>query len=104
MADPEPRPKLPEAAEEMMQQVAKQSERMIRTRREGRPSFWRSVGIVGVIGWSVALPTLIGVAAGSWIDRRWPTRFSWTLTLLGVGLVLGCVMAWNRIKQEQEDR
>ena len=31
------------------------------------------------------LPTLIGVALGVWIDHRWPSRFSWAVTLLIAG-------------------
>ena len=47
---------------------------------------------------------LIGIAAGTWIDRKWPGPFSWTLMLLVGGLMLGCVNAWTRIRHEQEDR
>jgi ATP synthase protein I len=60
--------------------------------------------MVGLIGWSVVLPMLAGIAAGGWIDRRWPSRVSWTLMLLVGGLGLGCVSAWHRIREDQEDR
>ena len=53
----------------------------------------------GVVGWSVAIPTLIGVAVGLWIDGRWPSRFSWTLMLLIVGVALGCINAWYWVKK-----
>lgn len=104
MPDPDANPKLAAAAKNMIEQVGSRESRMLRARREGRASLWRSVGIVGLIGWSVVVPTLIGVTVGTWLDRRFPTRFSWTLTLLFAGLLLGCVMAWSRIKQEQENR
>jgi len=58
--------------------------------------------MVGGIGWAVALPTLAGVAVGSWIDYHWPSRFSWTLLLLFGGLAMGCLDAWTRINREQE--
>jgi len=96
--------KLSRPAENLMRQVGVREARMIRRQKEGLPSFWRSVAMVGAIGWSVALPTLIGVAAGTWIDHTWPSRFSWTLMLLFAGLVLGCMDAWNRINREQEKR
>jgi ATP synthase protein I len=75
-------------------------------RRERRPFLraWRAVATIGLIGWSVVLPMLAGIAVGTWIDRRWPSRFSWTLMLLVGGLGLGCISAWNRIREEQEDR
>jgi ATP synthase protein I len=52
------------------------------------------LGVFGVVGWSVAIPTLIGIALGIWIDTNWPSQYSWTLMLLFVGVVLGCLNAW----------
>jgi len=77
---------------------------MLRRRKQGPPNVWRSVGLVGLVGWSVVIPMLIGIAVGLWIDHTWPSRFSWTLMLLVGGLGAGCANAWSRIKREQEDR
>ena len=55
----------------------------------------------GLIGWSVVIPTLLGVALGLWIDQTWPSRYSWTLMLLLLGIILGCLNAWRWISQEQ---
>jgi len=54
----------------------------------------------GVVGWTVAITTIIGVALGIWIDRTWPSSYSWTLTLLFIGLIVGCLNAWYWIKKE----
>jgi ATP synthase protein I len=54
----------------------------------------------GVVGWTVAITTIIGVALGIWIDRTWPSSYSWTLTLLFIGLIVGCFNAWYWIKKE----
>jgi len=102
--DSEPKPKLPASTENMLKQVEARAARMIRGRRRGYRSFWRPVAMVGLIGWTVVVPMLIGIAVGTWIDGRWPSRFSWTLMLLVGGLGLGCLNAWNRIKDAQEDR
>jgi len=98
---PEPdSPKLSPPAERMIREVGSKQQRMVRAR--GRKNgAWSSIAILGVVGWSVSIPTLIGVAAGVWIDHRWPSRFSWTLMLLVGGLVLGCVSAWLRVKGDQ---
>jgi ATP synthase protein I len=56
----------------------------------------------GMVGWSVAVPTLIGIALGIWIDRRWPGRFSWTLMLLFAGLALGCLLAYHWVNRERK--
>lgn len=82
--------------------IRRKQARRIRARREKQNTFWYGLGMFGTIGWSVAIPTLIGVALGLWIDGRWPGRVSWTLTLLFLGLVLGCVNAWYWVKRERE--
>ena len=90
--------------DELASQVQTRQQRMLRTRAERDRDFWRSVATLGVIGWSVVLPTLVGIAAGIWLDGRWPERFSWTLMLLTVGLTLGCVHAWVRIRRDSNKR
>jgi ATP synthase protein I len=73
---------------------------MARARRAGRWSVWFGLGMFGLVGWAVAIPALLGVALGVWLDGRVPGRRSWTLTLLLVGLALGCVNAWYWVKRE----
>lgn len=55
----------------------------------------------GMVGWSIAIPTVLGVAAGVWVDNRWPGRFSWTLMLMIGGLLVGCWNAWYWVAVEQ---
>jgi len=95
---------LPPSARKLMQQVGVREARLIRRRKEGPTNVWRSVGLVGLVGWSVVIPMLIGIAVGLWIDHRWPSRFSWTLMLLFGGLFAGCANVWNRIQREREGR
>ena len=84
--------------------------RKAKSRRKKDQGVWFGLGMIGTIGWSIAVPTLIGVALGIWIDKSWPSRISWTLTFLLVGLVLGCINAYywvkrelTRIREEQTD-
>ena len=99
MAEPESS-KLSPSAERMIQQVGSKQERIKRARSQQNRT-WSSIAILGVVGWSVAVPTLLGVAMGAWIDHHWPSRFSWTLMLLVAGLVLGCLNAWLRVRGDQ---
>lgn len=101
---PETHRTLPASTEKLMQEVGAREARMVRRKREGPPNVLRSVGLVGLIGWTVVLPMLAGIGIGLWIDHRWPSRFSWTLMLLFGGLAAGCFHAWSRIKREQEGR
>jgi ATP synthase protein I len=75
--------------------------RKLRARRHRGRGTWFGLGMYGLVGWSVVIPTLGGVALGVWIDGRWPSRFSWTLMLLG-GLLLGCWNAWYWVSLEQQ--
>ncbi len=84
----------------LQQEVERKAGRKLRARREEERTAWFWLGMFGLVGWSIAIPTLIGVALGIWIDRRWPGPVSWTLTLLFVGVAIGCLNAWYWIKQE----
>lgn len=94
---PEQPRKFPPSLDQMLRQVGSKQARMVRASQE-KNSLLSSVALLGVVGWSVVLPALAGVALGTWIDHRWPGRFSWSLTLLLAGLLLGCVNAWFRLK------
>ena len=83
-------------------QAEHKAERRLRARRERDRGIWFSLGMFGLVGWSVAVPTLAATALGVWMDRRWPSQISWTLTLLLAGIVTGCVNAWYWVRRESE--
>ncbi len=89
--------------ENLETQIANKQTRKIRARQTPEHSAWFGLGMFGLVGWSVAIPTLLGIALGIWIDERWPSRFSWTLMLLFAGLVVGCLNAWWWIRAEAEE-
>ncbi|MBN1382278.1 MAG: AtpZ/AtpI family protein [Deltaproteobacteria bacterium] len=86
-------------AEAFSDQIDKKAAHRIRVRREPDQTIWFGLGVFGVVGWSVAIPTLIGVAIGLWIDATWPSRFSWALMMLIAGVILGCMNAWFWVKR-----
>jgi ATP synthase protein I len=92
------------APDSLERKVAHKEQRKLKARRERRHSVWFGLGMFGLVGWSVAIPALAGVAIGLWIDARWPSRISWTLTLLFVGVALGCANAWRWIKKESREQ
>ncbi len=83
--------------------VGGKATRRIKARRTRDRSIWFGVGMFGVVGWTVAITTIIGVALGIWIDKTWPSSYSWTLTMLFIGLIVGCMNAWYWIKKESGD-
>jgi len=102
MPDSEPQSpqKLSPSAERIVRQVESRQTRILHGRAQRR-DLWSSLAIVGLVGWSVVLPTLLGAAAGAWLDHHYPEKFSWALTLLILGLLFGCTNAWLRIKKDQ---
>lgn len=79
--------------------VGRKSDRRMQAARR-KSGLWFGIGMFGLVGWSVAVPTLLMLALGVWIDSRWDTGYSWTLMLLTVGIVLGCLNAWYWIRRE----
>ncbi len=80
--------------------ITRKARQMEEARRRHRQSPWYGLGMFGLVGWSVAVPVVAGIALGAWIDRRWPGEVSWTLTLLIGGAILGGFHAWYWIQRE----
>ncbi len=62
-------------------------------RRAGPQAAWSGLGMIGIVGWSIVLPTLLGAFLGGFIERHSASPHTWTLALLVAGLMLGCVNA-----------
>ena len=90
-----------EAGAQMARAVRDRETRKLRARRETRRGIWFGLGMFGVVGWSVAIPTVVGIALGIWLDRVRPARHSWTLTLLVLGVAAGCLNAWVWLSRER---
>ncbi len=97
------RPPPPERSSDTLADTVRRKEaRKARARREGKPGLAFGLGMFGVIGWSVALPTLLGIALGVWIDTRASGPYSWTLMLMIAGLIIGCLNAWYWLRKEMD--
>jgi len=81
-------------------EVGTKADRKLEARRNPTPGVWFGLGMMGLIGWSVVVPTLLGAALGIWLDNRHPGSHSWTLMLLFIGLAIGCVNAWHWVAKE----
>jgi ATP synthase protein I len=68
--------------------------------RASNETAWFGLGMMGLVGWSVTIPTLLGAALGIWLDNHHPGTISWTLTLLISGLMVGCLNAWHWVAQQ----
>ena len=88
------------SAPTLARQVGTKAARKLKAQRHSERTIWFGLGMMGLIGWSVVVPTLLGAALGIWLDRAYPGRQSWTLTLLFLGLIIGCVNAWHWVAKE----
>jgi ATP synthase protein I len=93
----------PKAASTLAEEVGKKAARKLKARRHPAPGVWHGLGTMGLIGWSVVVPTLVGAALGIWLDKRHAGTHSWTLALLVAGLALGCLNAWRWVANEDAD-
>ena len=87
-----------EAPDPLLDEVRVRSARHRRWLRDGEPSVARRLAQIGVLGWLVVTPMLLGVFAGRWLDRHFGTGLFWTGPLLLVGLGLGCWSGWKWIR------
>jgi ATP synthase protein I len=71
--------------------------------RSSTQGVWFGLGMMGLIGWSVVVPTLLGAALGLWLDKHHAGKHSWTLALLVAGLAIGCFNAWHWVSKEDKE-
>jgi len=83
-------------------EIKEKESRKLKAQENKKQSVWFGFGMFGLVGWSVMIPLLLCLALGIWIDTTWPSRMSWTLMLLFVGVGLGCLNAWYWIVRERK--
>jgi len=86
----------------LAEQVGAKAAHKLKARRNSARGVWFGLGMMGLIGWSVAIPTLLGAALGLWLDKQHPGTSSWTLALLVAGLAIGCLNAWHWVAKEDK--
>ena len=106
----EPKKHVSKDTPSLVDQIGSKAARKLKAQRNPTRDVWSGLGMMGLIGWSVTIPTLLGAALGLWLDRRYPGDSSWTLALLVAGLAIGCFNAWHWVvkedqamREEQED-
>lgn len=100
----------PKEGTSLGREVGAKAARKLRARRNKAKGVWFGLGMMGLVGWSIVVPTLLGAVLGLWLDREHPGGRAWTLALLMAGLSIGCLNAWywvaregREIREEQED-
>lgn len=89
--------------EKFSQQVDDMATRKLKAQRHVNRTVWTGLGMMGLIGWSVVVPTVLGAVLGMWLDKYYPGEHSRTLMLLVAGLCLGCFNAWHWVDKEDKE-
>lgn len=89
--------------ESFSKKIEEKAERQQNAMKEKKQSIWFGLGMFGMIGWSVSIPTLLGIGGGIWLDLHYPQSFSWPLNGLIVGLFTGCFIAWHWVSKEHKE-
>ena len=85
----------PDEQDPLVKGVRQRGERHSRWLRDGDPSVAQRLAQIGVLGWMIVVPMLIGVFAGRWLDQKFNSGLFCTAPLLLLGLALGCFSAWK---------
>lgn len=91
---------LRDAERDLLAQVRRRRGRMQRWLHDGEPSLARQMAAVGVLGWIIVVPLLLGVALGRWLDRLMAGGITFTAACLLLGLALGCWSAWRWMHEQ----
>lgn len=59
------------------------------------PSLGARLGQIGVLGWMIVAPTLLGALIGRWADRQFGTGVFFSAPLIMVGAAIGFRAAWK---------
>lgn len=87
----------PEQAEDKLLDSVRRRRRRAAEADGGELSLPRQLARIGVLGWVVVAPTLLGFFGGRWLDHTFGDGMHFSLGLLLLGLVLGCWSGWKWI-------
>jgi ATP synthase protein I len=93
--------KIPRNEPSFAEEIGAKATRKIKA-RQSTQGVWFGLGMMGLVGWSVVVPTLLGAALGIWLDKHHPGKHPWTLALLVAGLAVGCLNAWYWVAKEEK--
>lgn len=85
----------PRSSEPMAEAVRTRQDRRQRWQTAGEQSVIGFVGQIGILGWIIVAPTLIGIFVGRRLDRVFGTGIVFSAALLISGIALGFWSAWR---------
>jgi ATP synthase protein I len=80
--------------------IRRDSQRLARRDPDLR-RFWRYLSVLGMVGWPIALGAVGGIWIGRWLDVRFDSGIRLTLSLMLVGVLIGCTVAWKTVTEKK---
>jgi len=88
--------------------LAQAAQSAARREAEGRadpePSLGARLGQAGVLGWTIIVPTLVGLFLGRWLDQTFKTGVFFSAPLLMLGAAIGFWSAWRWMHRQGGER
>jgi ATP synthase protein I len=85
-----------EKTDQRMDEAARRAvQREAQSRDDPEPSLGRRLGQIGVLGWAIVVPLLLGLFIGRWLDRLFGSGVQFAAALLFLGAAFGLWSAWR---------
>ena len=89
----------PQAGDRLADAARRAAEREREGEDNPEPSLGARLGQIGILGWTIVLPAIVGLFLGRWLDHRFHSGIFWTAPLMLVGLAFGCWSAWKWMRR-----
>jgi ATP synthase protein I len=85
----------PETEDKLANAARRSAERAKAKLDNPEPSLGARLGQIGVLGWTIVVPTLLAVALGRWLDHMFATGIFFSAPLIFIGAIFGFWSAWK---------
>ncbi len=82
--------------------AVKRDRRRLARRDPRHQSFWRSLNVLGMVGWPIVIGSLGGIFLGRYLDNLLQSGIRFTLMLLMLGVSIGSFVAWKTVVQKHD--
>ncbi len=89
-----------EGRKAMKDAVRLRQQRHAQWEQEGERPLWKNLSMIGMLGWLMVTPVLLGVVAGRWLDARLGTGIQFSGTLIFLGACVGFYLVCRRMNQK----
>jgi ATP synthase protein I len=87
---------------ERLEEAARKAAQRRETGRRHAPlSLGAQLGQIGVLGWLILGPALLGLLAGRWLDHAFGAGITFTAALIFAGVALGLWFAYRWMMQSR---